>query len=92
MFWKLIYVSNHATELELQVIPRTSNDSSEEEPEAPRLRDTVAEERASEEYKEKGRSTSRNEDYLGHERSPKMKKSMTRLPKKLRCLGHTPVM
>ena len=39
---------------------RTSNDSSEEEREAPRVRDTVEKERASEEDKEKGRSTSIN--------------------------------
>ena len=34
---------------------RTSNDSSEEEPEASRVKDTIAKERASEEYKENGR-------------------------------------
>ena len=60
---------------------RTSNDSSEEEPEASWVRDTVAKERALEEYKENGRSTSINEDHLGHKRSSKIKKSMTKLPK-----------
>ena len=39
---------------------RTSNDSSEEELEASRVKDTVAKEIASEEYKENDRSTSRN--------------------------------
>ena len=47
---------------------RTSNDSSEEEPEASRVKDTMAKERASEEYKENDRSTSRDEDHLGHEK------------------------
>ena len=47
---------------------RTSNDSSEEEPEYPWVRDTVAKERSLEEYKENGRSTSRDEDHLGHEK------------------------
>ena len=38
---------------------RTSNDNSKEEPEAPWVKDTMAKERASEEYKENGRSTSK---------------------------------
>ena len=46
---------------------RTSSDSAEEEPEAPRVRDTMEKERDSEEYKENGRSTSRDEEQLGHE-------------------------
>ena len=46
---------------------RTSNDNSEEEPEASWVKDT-AKERASKEYKENGRSTSRDEDHLGHEK------------------------
>ena len=71
---------------------RTSNDSSEEEPEALRVRYTMSKERDSEEYKENGRSTMRNEDYIGHKRSSKIKKSMAELPKKVICLGHTPVM
>ena len=73
-------------------IQRTSNDSSEEEPEASRARDTVAKERASADYKDNGRSTSRDEYNIGNEKSSKMKNSMTRLPKKVRGLGHTPVM
>ena len=40
----------------------TSNDSSEEEPEASQVKDTMVKERASEEYKENGRSTSRDEE------------------------------
>ena len=71
---------------------RTSNDSSEEEPEAPRVRDTVAKEKVSEEYKDNGRSTSRDEDHLGHEKSSNMKNCMMRLPKKVRGLKHTLVM
>ena len=71
---------------------RTSNDSLEEEPEAPKFRDIVMKERASEEYKENGRSISRDEDHLGHEKSSKMKNSMMRLPKKERGLRHTLVM
>ena len=71
---------------------RTSNDSSEEEPEASWVKDTIAKERASEEYKDKGRSTSRNENRLGHKRSSNIKNSMTRLPKKARDLKHTLVM
>ena len=47
---------------------RTSNDSSEEELEDSWVRDTVTKERASEEYKENGRSTSRDEDHLGNEK------------------------
>ena len=71
---------------------RTSNDISEEEPEASRVKDTVAKERASEEYKENGISTSRDEDHLGHEKQSKMKNSMTRLPNKSIGLRNTPVM
>ena len=40
----------------------TSNGISKEEPEAPQVRDTMEKDRASEEYKENGRSTSRDED------------------------------
>ena len=47
---------------------KTSNDSLEEKPQASRIRDTVAKERALEEYKENGRPTSRDEDHLGHEK------------------------
>ena len=47
---------------------RTSNDSSEEEPEVSWVRDTVVKERALEEYKENGRSTLRDEYHLGHEK------------------------
>ena len=47
---------------------RTSNDSSKEEPKASRVKDTVAKERASKEYKENDRSTSRYEYHLGHEK------------------------
>ena len=71
---------------------RTSNESSKEEPEASQVRDTVTKERASEEYKENGRSTSRDEDHLGHEKSSKMKNSMTRLPNNARGLRHSLVM
>ena len=71
---------------------RTSNNSSEEEPKAPWVRDTIEKERASKEYKENSRSTSRDEDHLGHEKSSKMENSMTRLPNKVRGLRHTPVM
>ena len=46
----------------------TSNDSSEEEPEASQVKDTIMKERALEEYKENGRSTSRYEYQLGHEK------------------------
>ena len=46
---------------------RTSNDSSEEQPKLPGS-DTVAKERASEEYKENDRSTSRDEYHLGHKK------------------------
>ena len=53
--------------LTYRTFQRTSNDSSEEEPEASRVKDTMAKERASEEYKENGRSTSRDEEQLGHE-------------------------
>ena len=45
-----------------------SDDSSEEEPKASLVRNTVVKERASEEYKENSRSTSRDEDHLGHEK------------------------
>ena len=47
---------------------RTSNDSLEEEPEAFRVRDTMAKERDLEEYKENDRSTSRDEDHLGNDK------------------------
>ena len=47
---------------------RTSNDSSEEEHEASRVKDTIVKERASEEYKENGRSTLIDEDHIGHEK------------------------
>ena len=47
---------------------RTSNDSSEEEPKASRVRVAVAKERALEEYKENDSSTSRDEDHLGHKK------------------------
>ena len=49
--------------------------SNKHESEAPRVRDTMTKERAS----ESGRSTLRDEDHLGHERYSKMKKSMTGL-------------
>ena len=68
---------------------RTSNDSSEEEPEASWVKDTMVKERALEEYKDNGKSTSRDEDHLGHKKSSKIKNSMTRLPKKERGLRHT---
>ena len=71
---------------------RTSDDSSEEEPEAPRVRDTVAEEIFSEEDKEKSRSTSINEDHIGNKRSSTIKKSMMKLTKEVRGLGQTPFM
>ena len=44
----------------------------------------MAKERYLEEDKEKGRSTSRNEDHLGNDRSFKMNKSMTRLPNQIK--------
>ena len=69
---------------------RTSNNSSEEELEAPWVRDTVTKERALEEDEEKGRATSINEYHIGHKISSKIKKSMTRIPKKVISLGHTP--
>ena len=50
---------------------RTSNDDSEEEPEASWVKDTMAKERDSEKYKENGRSTSRDEEgkaYIQHEK------------------------
>ena len=47
---------------------RTSNDNSEEEHEASRVKDAMAKERASAEYKENGRSTSRDENHVGHEK------------------------
>ena len=47
---------------------RTSNNSSEEEPKDFRVKDTIAKERSSEEYKENGRSTSRAQDHIGHEK------------------------
>ena len=71
---------------------RTSKENSKEEHEALRVRYTMSKERDSEEYKENGRSTMRNEDHIGHKRSSKIKNSMTGLPKKVRGLGHTPVM
>ena len=40
----------------------------EEEPEASQVKDTMAKERASEEYNENSRSTSRDEDHLEHEK------------------------
>ena len=46
----------------------TSNDSSKEELESSRVKDTMAKERASEEYKENGRFTSRDEDHLRHKK------------------------
>ena len=49
-------------------LQRISNDSSKEEPEASRVKDIVTKERDSEEYKENGRSTSRDEYHLGHEK------------------------
>ena len=45
-----------------------SNDSLEEEPKAFWVKDTMAKGRASKEYIENGRSTSRDEDHLGHEK------------------------
>ena len=51
--------------LTCRLFQRTSNDSSKEEPKASRVKDTMAKERASEEYKENGRSTLRDEDHLG---------------------------
>ena len=42
----------------------------------------IVKERASEEYKENDRSTSRNEDHLGHVKSSKMKNNMMILSKK----------
>ena len=50
---------------------RTSNDSLEEEHEASRVKDTIVKERASEEYKENGRSTSRDETTLGTRNNPR---------------------
>ena len=50
--------------------------SNKHEPKAPKVRDTVTEERAS----ESNRSTSRDEDHVGIERYSKMKKSMMGLP------------
>ena len=47
---------------------RTSNDSAEEEPEASQVKDTMVKEITSEEYKENGGSTLRDEDHLGHEK------------------------
>ena len=70
----LICFRNHEMFLIMQLnltcrsFQRTSNDNLEEEPEASQVRDTVAKERTSEEYKENGRSTSRDEDHLGHEK------------------------
>ena len=49
-------------------LQRTSNNSSEEEPKASWVKDTISKDRASEEYKENGRSTSRDEYHLGHEK------------------------
>ena len=45
-----------------RLFQRTSNDSSKEEPEASQVKDTMAKERASEEYKENDRPTSRYEE------------------------------
>ena len=70
---------------------RTSNDSLEEEPEAPWVRDIVVKEKASEEYKKNGRSTSRDEEHIGNEKSSNMNNNMTRLPKKVIGLRHTQV-
>ena len=67
---------------------RTSNDSSKEQPKLPRS-ETVAKERASEEYKENDRSTLRDEYHLGNEKSSKMKNSMMIFPNKERGLRHT---
>ena len=84
----LICFGNYETFLIMQInltcisFQRTSNDSSEEELEDSWVRDTMRKERASEESKENGRSTSKDEYHLGHEKSSKMKNSMTRLPKK----------
>ena len=47
---------------------RTSNYSLEEEPKVSQVRDTVVKERASEEYKENGRSTLRDEDHIGNDK------------------------
>ena len=47
---------------------RISNDSSKEEPKASCIKETIWKERASEEYKENGRSISRDEDHLGHKK------------------------
>ena len=47
---------------------RTSNDSLEKEAEASLVRDTVAKERASEEYKENDRSISNDEYHIRHEK------------------------
>ena len=47
---------------------RTSNDNSEEEPKDSWVKDTIAKERALEEYKENSRSISRDEYHLGHEK------------------------
>ena len=73
-------------------IQRTSNDSLEEEPEASWVKDTMAKERASKEYKENGRSTSRDECHLGNEKLYKMKNSMMRIPKKSKGLRYNLVM
>ena len=71
---------------------RTSNDILEEESKSPQVSVTVVKERSSKEYIENFRSTSRDEDHLGHEKSSNMKNCMMRLPKKVRGLKHTPVM
>ena len=52
----------------------TSKDISKEEREALRFRDIVERERDSEEDKQKGVSTWRNEDHIGQERSSKINK------------------
>ena len=44
----------------------TSNDCSEKEPEASWVKDTMAKERTSKEYKENGKSTLRDEYHLGN--------------------------
>ena len=46
--------------LNFRSFQRTSNDSSGEEPEASWVKDTIAKERASKEYKENGRSNSQD--------------------------------
>ena len=71
---------------------RTSNNNSKEEAEVPQVRDIAAKERALKEYKVNGISTSRTRYHIEHKRSSKIKKIMTKLPNKVRGLGHTLVM